>query len=159
MQIHLQKKNFNEAEVAYTNMESVLRELQPERVFVLRPALVALMCEKKDFDGAQQVVDALGAEIETVDDAFRPVYDFAKGYLEFKRGNAAAAIHDLEIAARAQPNFATRYALGEAYLEAGLLAEAVKEFEGLLDRYSEDRAATPNRLDSPIKIEMYQIGG
>ncbi len=143
MQIHLQKKNFDEAEVAYTNMESVLRELQPERAFVLRPALVALMCEKKDFDGAQQVVDALGAEIETVDDAFRPVYDFAKGYLEFKRGNAAAAIHDLEIAARAQPNFATRYALGEAYLEAGLLAEAVKEFEGLLDRYSEDRALSP----------------
>ncbi len=27
------------------------------------------------------------------------------------------------------------------------------------DRYSEERAATPNGLDSPKKIEMYQIGG
>ncbi len=27
------------------------------------------------------------------------------------------------------------------------------------DRYSEERAASPNGLDSPKKIEMYQIGG
>jgi tetratricopeptide (TPR) repeat protein/tRNA A-37 threonylcarbamoyl transferase component Bud32 len=69
-------------------------------------------------------------------------YRFAMGAVELARGNANAAIEHLEDAkeARWPTDFTERYLLARAYVEAGRMEDAIREYEGLLCKYYIDSA-------------------
>ncbi|HEU4430754.1 MAG TPA: tetratricopeptide repeat protein [Myxococcota bacterium] len=70
---------------------------------------------------------------------------FRSGTAALDRGDAAAAVHDLEAAARALPDSsAVRNHLGLAYAAAGRHDDALREFERAVAIDCDNRAAQTN---------------
>ena len=122
------------------------REALPNSIVHYRYLHVLRLARAGRFDEAQATAEAIKRDIET---AGRPdvmnEYWNARAFIEMARGNADAAIPHFKRAQEIDPtpNFHIDIRRGQAYLEAGRLAEAVAVMERALSRYDEDRASNP----------------
>jgi len=102
------------------------------------------LAENNDFEKAEAVAETLKKDIEEKDQTRMDSYWYAVGSIEFSKGNFEAAVKHFERVAEEEgwvtgSYFQERIMLARAYLESGLLGQAVSEFDDLLSNYSWSR--------------------
>jgi serine/threonine protein kinase/tetratricopeptide (TPR) repeat protein len=118
----------------------VLHLADPISPVYARNHLVWVLSRKGDVEKAEQLVEALGNDIQGKDAAYQGLYLHARGCLDLAKGNPEAAVADLEKADQIIDEFYVRYLLCKTYLEAGKVGEAVTSLEDMLSKYTAGRA-------------------
>ena len=141
---HALNGNCRQSRVETTNTLAAMAGRDPEPRALLGPALCG------DVARTQSLIDALvrrwpsGAE---VNDIWTPV---SRAAVEINRGNSAEAIRQLQKARRFEmgwvAGFWPTYLRGQAYLRQGSAAEAMAEFQKIIDR----RGVWPAAVHFPL---------
>jgi tetratricopeptide (TPR) repeat protein len=135
-----------EAAIAEARLCLEVRERQiPLWAIYAKPLLVLTLARGGRFEEAESVAEDLKAQLEELGGEDLEWYWMVRGYIEWVRGDAATAAASLERIAEIDPSTAhySRYALADAYLKLGRLADAVSELEKRLYRYDAYRAEIP----------------
>lgn len=120
---------------------ALYEEANPHDPARWRDNYIYLLIKNKDLTRAEEVLAAVKSRIvDPTDVGQTHRYWLGKGWMDLARGEVSAAITDFEESAKWEKGIRLRYPLAMAYLQAGHLAEAVGEFEGLLERYTPYRA-------------------
>ena len=118
----------------------------PYDVVSYRPIHVLRLARAGRFDKADEVVEALRNDIEASGQTgLLNNYWNAQAYIELARGNWPEAVSCFERAIEIDPTptFHADIRRGQAYLEAGRLADAVAVLEDAMGRYDDNRAYNP----------------
>jgi tetratricopeptide (TPR) repeat protein len=98
---------------------------------------------RRDPGAARAFTDSVEALVEgTQSDAHRACWE-SRGWIELRGGNPDKACTWFERAAEASDEINYQYPLGLAYLQAHRAGDAVRTFEGILNRYSASRLVRP----------------
>jgi tetratricopeptide (TPR) repeat protein len=140
--IYAQEKDLVRALAIVERLVQSYEKAYPENPVIWGDDYVYLLVKKGDLSRATEVANALNRH--TGDDSWQ--YWWRKGCIEQGRGNMDAACTSFEKAVEFYgPHFRMHYELALAYLKAGRLADAVDEFERLLERFDQSRAIHPGR--------------
>jgi tetratricopeptide (TPR) repeat protein len=138
--IYAEKKDLERAIALVERLRQSYEKAYPENPVIWAGLYVYFLVIKGDLSRATEVANA--SNKVTGDDSWP--YWVRKGLIEQGNGNMDAACISFEKAVEYWGKaFLIRYSLALAYLKAGRLAEAVGEFENLLERFDENRAVHP----------------
>jgi serine/threonine protein kinase/tetratricopeptide (TPR) repeat protein len=98
-----------------------------------------------DYTQAEALLNVFKKELEAEYHDPTGLYWQGAGFIELAKGNLRQAVADLENSMRppALPSFWKRYLLGKAYLESGMVGEAVAQLEKALAGYGTGRNGAP----------------
>lgn len=137
--IYRELEDFDRAKTELETHMSIYRAAHPGDAAYVRHHLVQLLAENGDMTRAKEVAQSLRDDLEAeryeLDE-----YWYAAGCIELASGNARNAVLHFEKITDPGRGFSEQFILGRAYLEAGLLPEAVSEFEQLLAIYTAQSA-------------------
>jgi serine/threonine protein kinase/tetratricopeptide (TPR) repeat protein len=122
-----------------------LKEIEPNSFLVAfsRGAIAYSHTLSGDLDRADQLLRELERDIEDYGPTALRGYWFCVGLIELRKGNFDAAVVHLEKLVRLNPMFWNRFHLGEGYLGAGRLDDAIAVFEKIINRYEQSLADFP----------------
>jgi len=98
---------------------------------------------RRDLDAARAFTDSVEALVEGTQSHGQRACWESRGWLELRGGNPGKACTWFERAAEASDEMNCQYPLGLAYLRAHRAEDAVRTFEGILNRYSASRLLRP----------------
>jgi len=139
--IYKQKKNLDLALEEIEKCIEINRRVYPDDKISYWPTYARLLADNKEFAKAEEVAETLKKNIGR-DQTLMYNYWSVIGSIDLAKGNVEASIINLRKAAESGASRIYRHLLAQAYLQAGRLDEAVAEFEKLVSRYDESRAAT-----------------
>lgn len=96
---------------------------------------IQILAESGLIDEAKRDAERFKDELEKTG-SDQSMYRYASGCIDMAEHNPKKAVENFEAAVHTMNDFPTRFMLGRAYLEADMLAQAVKEFERQLEAYS-----------------------
>jgi tetratricopeptide (TPR) repeat protein len=140
------KEEYDSAEAEVSLFCEMAGEASPRDVVYYRYLHVLRLARAGRFDEAEEMAQEIKRDIDA---AGRPDvmndYWVALAFIEMARGDADKAVSYFEKAREIDPTplFHIEIRRGQAYLEAGRLAEAITILERALSRYDEDQASNP----------------
>jgi tetratricopeptide (TPR) repeat protein/TolB-like protein/predicted Ser/Thr protein kinase len=144
MDIYKQKKEWSKALKEAELYMAVYRKDNPDFIGEELAPYIMLLAESNNLKKAKELVEALKKDIEKKDPGSMSLYWALAGYIELAKGNFKASITNFEqLDVALIRNFAMRYWLARAYLEANRLSETIAEFEKALSTYDLSMAWNP----------------
>jgi tetratricopeptide (TPR) repeat protein len=143
--IHLQRGDDDDALAEMKKAHRIRKESSTDDTIQRRDALTVVAAKAGDFALAEKTAAELKQSIEAKHEHLLYFYWHAMGHLELARGDTLKAIELMEksLAEATNPIFQMRYFLGETYLSAGRLGEAVSTLEQAMSRYDGNRFYSP----------------
>jgi serine/threonine protein kinase/tetratricopeptide (TPR) repeat protein len=136
-EVYAQKKDHERAITVYEKLLRGYEKNYPDKPVVWGSMYVYFLVKQGDLSRATEVANVMTKD--TGNDSWE--YWACKGWIEQGSGNMDAACTSFEKAVEFWgKRFYLRYHLALAYLKAGRLADAVDEFERLLERFDGSRA-------------------
>jgi tetratricopeptide (TPR) repeat protein len=110
-----------------------------------RPYYILALAEMGEFEEAERVARELGGDLLRTKSTDIEWQWIAEGLISQVRGDAHGAVASFEKVLDFDPTLSSdvRVMTGKSYLDAGMLADAVAQFEGMFVIFDDGRASTP----------------
>ncbi len=129
-----------ELDRAIREAESLVREYQTEHSDAgWMDFLVELYAKKRDLTMAGETALAMKARLDESGGGQPEWYPYALGWIELGKGNYGGAAEQFQTSLDFADHFLVRYCLARSYLEAGRIADAVREYDRLLRNHPRDK--------------------
>ncbi|MBN1210967.1 MAG: zf-HC2 domain-containing protein [candidate division Zixibacteria bacterium] len=133
--IYVELNNYSKARETMDKVLTLSAGLSEHSQFLNRAYNIQILAESGLIAEAKREAEQLKNDLEKTE-TDPSMYRYASGCIYLAEHNPEKAVVEFESAVRTMNDFPTRFQLGRAYLEAGMLARAVEEFERQSEAYS-----------------------
>jgi tetratricopeptide (TPR) repeat protein/predicted Ser/Thr protein kinase len=131
-QIHVEKKEFDEALQYSQKTVKLVAELYPEVLYDTKCSYGYFLARAGELDSAENVSNEVGEQIKDRTDSEKSSWYFLQFMIKYASGDLEQALEEIVgLAEREKNDFKIRYWLAKTYLESDMIGEAVREFERL----------------------------
>jgi len=142
--IHVEKKEFGRALQYGQRMASLVAQVYPEILPVVKPIYGYFLVKAGELDSAQKISDEVGGTLKDATGTEKSMWYFLQFAMKYASGNMDQALKEIgEQAEREKNDLKIRYWLAVTYLESDMVGEAVQEFERLSNWNILSRARNP----------------
>jgi tetratricopeptide (TPR) repeat protein len=134
--VYARRGDYDRANTTFNKLLDAHRRVNPENLLDWQYDHAYLLSMQKRFSEAEEISREMRASVvDTTNLELMYRYWLARGLIELERGDFDSACHYLQEAQKTVKWFFVRYPMALAYLKAGRLSDAVREFERILERY------------------------